>query len=91
LRYLFAGDTIRMPNVTDVSSRRYPMLMTALDFFNELADVHGSKRCVDGDKVYWEARFGEHETEAVKRWFSWHSQYVLVGSMDQLWVVPVET
>jgi hypothetical protein len=91
LRYLFTGDTVRMPNVADVSSRRYPMLMTALGLFKELAEGHGSERRTEGDNVYWEARFGEHETQAVKRWLSWHSQYVLVDSMDQLFVVPVET
>jgi hypothetical protein len=91
LRYFFAGSIISMPNVTDVSSKRYSMLMQALDFFREIAEGHGSSRCVEGDHTFWRAQFAEHEAHVVERWFSWHGQYERVESMDLLWVVPIDT
>jgi hypothetical protein len=91
LRYFFVDGVIRMPNVVDNSSKRYSMLMQALDFFNEIAERHGSSRLTEGDHTFWEAQFAEHEAKVVERWFSWHSQYERVESLDLLWVLPADT
>ena len=91
LRVFIADGIVRMPNVVDISSNRYGYLKTALDFFKELAEGHGSKECNGGEHTYWETKFEEHELHAIRHWFSWHTQYELIESMDLLWVVPVET
>jgi len=91
LRYFFANNIVRMPNVVDINSKRYSMLMQALDFFKEIAERHGSSSSTEADHTFWEAQFAEHEAHVVERWFSWHQQYEKVESMDLLWVLPVDT
>lgn len=88
---LIDGDCVRMPNVADIASNRYVHLMKALDFFKELAEKHGSTRHHEGDNVFWEARFGEHEIMAVRNWVAWHGQYALVNSMKELFTTVAET
>jgi len=91
LRILFSEGVVRMPNVVDIGSRRHDFLMTALDFFKEITEGNGSKRITDGGNTYWEARFAEHEAVVADHWLSRHSQYERMTTMEELWVVPVDT
>jgi len=92
LRVLFTGNVIRLPDVSaNVVSSGYSFLMTALSFFKEIAEGNGSRRITEGDRTYWEARFGELETIVVDRWLSRHEQYERVGTMEELFIIPLET
>jgi len=92
LRYTFTEGVIRLPDISrDVGANRYSFLMTALDFFKEIAEGNGSKRITEGENTYWEARFAEHEAVVTDHWLTRHAQYERVESLEELFVVPVDT
>jgi hypothetical protein len=91
LRYLFEGDIIRIPNIADVGSLKSSWMTDLLSFLVEITEKHGSERQVWDGNVYWVAQLGEHEQHVMTKWLSWHQQYEKIGTMQDLFVVPVDT
>jgi len=91
LRVLLKDGTLRVPNVPDVSSRRYPLLTKILGLSVELSKGHGSERMESDGNVFWEAKFNVHEEFSILKWLEWHESYEPVNSMEDLFVLPIDT